>query len=110
MLDDISSSEVSSPVFPENRFEAIEEIRRLLGLTDNDFACMIKLLCKSCFSNLNFEFGSLSVALHAHGDEEISLSFDLMRERFSRSVEYWFKPSDLGVHKKQKKINDFEEG
>jgi len=111
MLDNSDSSEVTSPVFPENRFEAIEETRRLLGLTPDNFAFILKLLCKSCFSNLNFDFGDLSVELHGHnalcGDEEISLSFNLRRERFARSVEYSFKPSDLGVRDTQKRINYF---
>ena len=114
MLDDTNPSELAGSVFPENRFEAVEEIGRLLGLTPDNFAFMLKLLCKSCFSNLSFDFGDLSVELHGHsalcGDEEISLSFSLRRERFARSVEYWFKPSDLGVHAKQRRINDFEEG
>lgn len=109
MLDDMSPIEVSSSVFPENRFEAMEEIRRLLGLTDSDFACMIRLLCKSCYSNLNFVFGAVSIALSSQ-EEEVCLEFSLSQERrFARSVEYWFKPSDLGVYKKQRKISDFEE-
>jgi hypothetical protein len=69
MLDDMSLSEVSSFVFPENRFEAIEEIRRLLGLTEGDFACMIRLLCKSCYGNLNFVFGAVSIALSSQEEE-----------------------------------------
>lgn len=92
--------------FPENRYKALEESRKLLGLTAEEYRCFLKALCKSEYSDVNFNFGNLSITFDTYF-EELSLTFHLKKKGFERSAEYKFKPSDLGLPKKQKKLEDF---
>jgi hypothetical protein len=105
-----SPCRASDSGFPENRYDALEESRKLLGLTAQDLSCILRVLCKSEFSNLDFDFGSLSISFCTYGDEEICLTFQLEQEGCERSTEYKFRSSDFGVSKKQKRPSDSGEG
>ena len=95
--------------FPENRYEALEESRRLLGLTESDFRSMLKVLGRSEYGTLDFSLGKVSISLSTYGDEEVSLSVNLEQRSIGKSAEYKFQLSELGLSKKQKKLQDFGE-
>jgi hypothetical protein len=99
------SSQASS--FPENRYEALEESRRLLGLTESDFRSVLKVLCRTEFGTLNFSFGKVSISLSTDGDEEVCLSVGLGQGQVEKSAEYKFRLSELGLPRKQKRLEDF---
>lgn len=92
--------------FPECRYVALEEFRRLLGLTQSDLGCFIKVLSKSEMCMLSFSFGDLSVSVNGCEDE-ISLSFGLERKGIEKSAQYNFSLASLGFTKNQKKLQDF---
>jgi len=98
--------------FPKNRYVALEESRKLLGLTADEFSGLLKTLCKSNFSSLDFDFGALSISFNTrglYGDEEVCLTFQLERKRSERSVGYKFRPSDFGLFEKQLRLKDLGE-
>jgi hypothetical protein len=101
------SSQPSSSGFPENRYEALEESRRLLGLTESDFRSMLKVLCRTEYSTLNFSLGEMSISLSTYGDEAVCLSVELEQGRVEKSTEYRFHPGELGLSRKQKRLEDF---
>jgi hypothetical protein len=102
------SSQPSGSGFPENRYEALEESRRFLGLTESDFRCVLKVLCRTEFGMLNFSFGKVSISLSTDGDEEVCLSVGLGQGPVEKSAEYKFRMSELGLSRKQKRLEDFE--
>jgi len=107
-----SKYRVSASGFPRNRYVALEESRKLLGLTADEFNALLKILCKSEFSSLDFDFGALSISFNTralYGDEEVCLTFQLERKRFTRSVGYKFRPSDFGLFEKQLRLEDLGE-
>lgn len=101
-----TESQASTSDFPECRYVALEEFRRLLGLTQDDLGCFIKVLSKSELCMINFSFGDLSVSMNGC-DDEISLSFELERKGMERSAQYNFNLASLGFMKNQKKLKDF---
>jgi hypothetical protein len=103
------SSQASSSGFPENRYEALEESRRLLGLTEPDFHSVLKVLCRTKYGTLDFSLGKVSISLSTYGDEEVFLSVGLGQGPVEKSAEYKFHPSELGLSRKQKRLEDFGE-
>ena len=104
--DDFGSSSSASR-FPENRYEVLEESRKLLGLTASDFRSLLKVLCRTEFGMLDFSFGKVTICLSASGDEEICLSVGLEQGPVGKSMVCKFKPSELGIAEKQNKLEDF---
>jgi hypothetical protein len=100
-------SHLSASGFPENRYEALEESRRLLGLTESDFRSLLKILCRTEFGVLDFSFGKVTIALNACGDEAVCLNVSLEQGSIEKSTVYKFKLSELGLTKKQSRLEDF---
>jgi hypothetical protein len=96
--------------FPENRYEALEESRRLLGLNDSDFRTLLKVLCRTECGTLDFSFGNVSICLSSCGDNEVHLTLGLGNGPVEKSADYRFRSHELGVPKKHKKVHDFEAG
>jgi len=104
--DIISQFRVSDLDFPANRYDALEECRKLLGLKAHDFSCLLRILCKAELGSLVFDFGSLSVHFCAFEDEGISLTFEFGQKELTKIAGYRFKPSDFGISKKGKRLED----
>jgi hypothetical protein len=97
----------SSSGFPENRYEALEESRRLLSLTESDFRSLLGVLSRTDFGTLDFSLGKIAISLSVSGDEEVCLTVGLGQGRIEKSAEYTFHLSELGLSKKQRKLQDF---
>lgn len=95
--------------FPENRYEALDESRRLLGLVDSDFRTLLRVLCRTEFGTLDFNFGKVSVSLTACGDDGVCLTVRLGHGPVEKSAEYTFSPHELGLPKKHMRLHDFGE-
>lgn len=104
-MDLLDSSSTSG--FPENRYEALEESRRLLSLTESDFRSLLRVLSRTDFGTLNFSFGKVAISLSAGGDEEVCLTVGLGQGPVEKSAEYTFHFSELGLSIKQRKLQDF---
>jgi len=99
--------EASVSAFPENRYEALEETRRFLGLTESDFRSLLKVLCRTEFGILDFSFGKVTIALSASGDEGVCLNVGLEQGPIEKSTAYKFKLSELELTRKQSRLEDF---
>jgi hypothetical protein len=95
--------------FPENRYEALEESRRLLGLTESDFRSLLRILCRTEYSNLDFSLGRVTISLSTYGDDEVCLNIGLGHGIREESIEYKFRSGELGCAKKQRRLHDFGE-
>jgi hypothetical protein len=100
-------SEASASGFPENRYEALEESRRFLGLTESDFRSLLKVLCRTEFGILDFSFGKVAFALSASGVEGVCLNVGLEEGPIEKSTMYKFKLSEHGLTRKQSGLDDF---
>lgn len=103
------SCQVSGSGFPENRYEALEESRKLLGLNESDFHSMLMVLSRTDYGTLDFSLGQVSISLRRNFGEEVSLGVSLGQRSMEKSAEYTFQLCELGLSKKQTKLGDFEE-
>lgn len=101
-------AQVLASGFPENRYEALEESRKLLGMTAKDFNCFLKVLCKSDYGDIHFDLGNILVSFFVV-HSRFSLTFSLTHRRLERSIEYKFKLDDIGFPKKQNEVEGLED-
>jgi hypothetical protein len=102
-------SELSISDFPHNRYEALEESRRLLGIAKPDFNSLLKIIGKAEYGTLDFSRGKLSISLSSCGDDEVHLNLSSGYGPMERSAEYKFQLNELGFPQKQRKLHDFGE-
>ena len=102
-------SQISVSDFPQNRYEALEESRRLLGIAEPDFSSLLKIVGRTEYGTLDFSCGKLSISLSSCGDDEVHLNLELGHGSIERSAEYKFQLSELGIQQKQRKLHDFGE-
>jgi hypothetical protein len=100
-------SEISVSDFPHNRYEALEESRRLLGIAEPDFSSLLKIIGRAEYGTLDFSCGRLSISLSSCGDNEVHLNLGLGHGPIERSAEYKFQLSELGIQQKQRRLHDF---
>lgn len=98
---------VENSEFPECRYVALDEFRRLLGLTEFEFGCFLKAVGKSHMCMLDFGFGDLNISLSGFDEAEICLGLGLEKNGIEKSTQYRFHLGDLGFLGKQKKLEDF---
>lgn len=100
-------SQKSSVGFPQCRYVALDEFRRLLGLTNQDLHGLFKVVGKSRMCMLDFSFGNLTISLTGFDDGEVRLGLDLEQGSIDKSTGYKFQLADLAFLGKQKKLEDF---
>jgi hypothetical protein len=79
----------------------------MLGLTNYGFHCLLKAMCKSELSRIDFDLGNLGISLQGYGDEEILLIFQLEQKGCGKTAECKFKLADLGLSRKRESLEDF---
>ncbi|HUW48296.1 MAG TPA: hypothetical protein VMW36_06105, partial [Patescibacteria group bacterium] len=58
-------SEISVSDFPHDRYEALEESRRLLGIAELDFSSLFKIIGRAEYGTLHFSCGKLSISFNS---------------------------------------------
>jgi len=100
-------SEISVSDFPHNRYEALEESRRLLGIAEPDFRSLLKVIGRAEFGTLDFSFGKVSISLNSCGEGEVCLRVGLEHGSIGKSAEYTFRLSELGLPWEHRRLHDF---
>lgn len=95
--------------FPRNRYEALEESRRLLGIAEPDFRSLLKIIGRAEHGILDFACGKLSLSLSSFGDDAVHLNLCSEYGPIEKCTEYKFRLSELGIPQKQRKLHDFGE-
>ncbi len=82
---------------PENRYDAIEEIRALLGFTKAEWKILLHAISKTDNGWLQFVFGEVSVNFKKFVDvDELHLSVDVGKNPKSKqSVKYIYDLTDF---------------
>jgi hypothetical protein len=82
-------------LFPKDKYEALEEIRKILGFTKEELGMLLALLEKSIEGHLDFNVGDITVEFHAveldeSSPSEISVIVELAEREITHRVEYRF--------------------
>ncbi len=82
---------------PDNRFDAIEEIRILLGFGKAEWKCLLKAISKTDNGWLQYMFGDVSVDLKKIVDiDELELKLEVkMGKKATKSATYNFDLNEL---------------
>lgn len=86
-----TSSEAFS--FTDNAYEALEEVRQMLGFSKEKLDTMLALLGKSEDGHFNFDLGDITIGFHAvkfdeSASSEITFSVELTENEFAYRREY----------------------
>jgi hypothetical protein len=79
--------------FPKDKYEALQEVQRILGFTDEELRMVFALLEKANGAYLNFEIGDIGVefdTLGAEASNEIRLVVKIEGKEGIYSAEYKF--------------------
>ena len=82
-------------LFPKDKYEALEEIRKILGFTKEELGMLLALLEKSIDGHLHFNVGDITIEFHAaeldeSSPSEISVIVELAEREITHRVEYRF--------------------
>ena len=85
--------------FVKNRFDAVEEIRRIVGFSEEEFHLLFELLNKSRYAHINFEKGNMDIEMTAFTLRPESGSIDIKIEvkmgKTSTSIKHELSKADL---------------
>ena len=95
--------------FPHNRYEALEESRRLLGIAEPAFSSLLNVIGRAEYGILHFTFGKVSISFNSCGEGEVCLGVGWEHGPIEKSAEYKFQLSELGLPQKQRRLHDFGE-
>lgn len=96
--------------FPKDKYEALQEVQRILGFTDEELRMFFALLEKANGGDLEFEIGDISVEFRTYSCDdnclnEIEVVVKVEEKEVTHTVEYSF---DYGLRnifaKWQKKL------
>jgi len=93
--------------FPHNRYEALEESRRLLGIAEPAFSSLLNVIGRAEYGILHFSFGKVSISFNSCGEGEVCLGVGWEHGPIGKSAEYKFQLSELGIQQKQRRLHDF---
>lgn len=76
--------------FPEDPYAALEEVRKMLGLTENELDTLLALLWKADDGHLHFHVGNVCIAFFNRSFDEKEIVFDIEveKEKIASSVKY----------------------
>jgi hypothetical protein len=85
---------------PQNRYDAIEEIRKVLGFGKTEWKCLLKALAKTDSGWLQFMFGNVCVDFKKVADvEELHLHVRSAEGKTKKAIDYTFDLNDFAAPK-----------
>jgi len=108
MIRKENGTEPQQPVsdFPQNRYEALEESKRLLGISETAFCSLLETIGKADYSQLDFSLGDISLSFCSYGKCEVCLKLGFIRGPLEKCAEYTFQLCEIGLQR-QKTLHDF---
>jgi len=86
----------------KNRFDAVEDIRRILGFSEEEFQLLFELLNKSSYAHVNFEKGNVEIEMSTFPFKQESASIDIKIEvkngKTSTSIKHELGKADLPTY------------
>ena len=81
--------------FPKDKYEALEEVREMLGFSKEELSILFALLEKSVDGHLHFDVGDMTIEFHTFefdesSPNEISLIVEASEKETTYRVEYDF--------------------
>ena len=100
------SPETFAPEFPENRYIALEEVQKLLGLKEIEWYSLFRIFRKADDSCLEFHVGDLTIqfALRSGDEKKVHLSLEFQSDTVGRSITYEFGLNELEALAKRKQL------
>lgn len=94
-----STCQISWASFPEDPYVALEEVRKMLGLSENQLDFLLALLAKADDGHLHFHVGNVCVDFfnRSFDEKEIVLDIEVEKGNIAHSVKYLLKtqPKDV---------------
>jgi len=98
-LNESPTTKFASVSLPEDPYLALEEVRKILGLSEKQLDFLLALLWKADDGHLDFHVGNVCVEFfnRSFDEKEIVLDIEVERENTTHSVKYLLKtqPKDL---------------
>ena len=88
-----SICQISWASFPEDPYVALEEVRKMLGLSENQLDFLLALLAKADDGHLHFHVGHVCIDFfnRSFDEKEIVLDSEVERGNMARSAKYLLK-------------------
>ncbi len=84
------------PGFPDNRYDAIEEIRALLGFKKAEWKALLNALSKTDNGWLQYMFGDVTVDIKKFVDiDELAIQIEKKTKGTTKSLKYVFDLADF---------------
>lgn len=83
--------------FPRNRFDALDEIQKLLGFTQTEWHAFFRIIRKADDGFLEFNRGGLMVqfALWSEEEKKVNLSIEFLKRKLGKSATYEYSLEEL---------------
>lgn len=92
--------------FPENRYDALEEVQKLLGFNSSEWKGFFKILRKADDGFLEVHLGDLQIqfALWSEDEKKVHLSLEYQKERTGKSATYEYSINELEAFSSGRKL------
>lgn len=86
-------SQIHWASFPEDPYVALEEVRKILGLSENQLNFLLALLAKADDGHLHFHVGNVCIDFfnRSFDEKEIVLDIEVEKGNMARSAKYLLK-------------------
>ncbi len=94
------------PEFPENRYDALEEVQKMLGFNSMEWKIFFKVLRKADDGFLEIHLGDLQIqfALWSEDEKRVHLSLEYQKERTGKSATYEYSINELEAFSSGRKL------
>lgn len=107
---------IEDGVFPNNRFEALNQFLELLGFREYEWNSLFMVINRANCGFLEYEIGDISAQLtlgrgETLGEDEddwVRLIFSIRKEQVEKSADYTFEMNELKNLSKKSKIELFK--
>jgi hypothetical protein len=92
--------------FPVNRYNALEEIQKVLGFSQIEWQAFFRIIRKANDGYLEFSRGGLNVqfALWSEDEKKVSLNIELQKNKTEKSATYEYSLTELEAFSKRKQL------
>lgn len=92
--------------FPGNRYDALEEIQKVLGFSQNEWQAFFRIIRKANDGYLEFNRGGLNVqfALWSEDEKKVSLNIEFQKNRSEKSATYEYNLDEIEAFSEKKKL------
>jgi len=99
--------------FPGNRYNALEEVQKLLGFSQIEWQAFFRIIRKADDGFLEFNRGGLTVqfALWSEDEKKVNLSIEFQKGKLGKSATYEYSLEELEAfnNKKGLKVESLRE-